>query len=693
MDIFQLKIEASGWYIIPCLLLAAAYAYFLYKNKEPFTQPVRYLLGGLRFLIVFLICFLLLSPYINYTKNTYEKPVIAVVVDNSSSVTMEQSADYEKQIRAGLATSSTRLTENEIEVAFFDLNNKTPLDSLQFTNDETNLSAALKEAEGSFYNQNLAAIVLVSDGVVNRGPSPDYLTLQTPIYTLGLGDTTLQKDLLIHEIKTNKTAYVNNSFPIETTIHNTGYAGQKIKVDLVRKDSLIQQKELTLNKAGFQKLAFYVSEKQAGVATYSIRVTELDDEITLKNNTKKTYIEIVNNKKKILLYALAPHPDIKFIRQLINKLDRYEFELHIEGLTKKPANAADYNLIIAYQVPAIGKTSAQTNEILNSKTPKLFIVGNQTDLRTFSNNNKTLSIIGNNNQKDEVNAYLKTSFDKFKTDDNYIQELLAIVPPIAVPFADFNVKGNTEGLLYQQVGSIKTDKPLLMLQHTNDFKEGVLVGEGYWKWTLFEYAEKQEHKLLNELLSKTIQFLISTDDKRKLLVTPNKQDFYTSEIADFKIQTLNDLYEPISNVPVKVSISKNGESIEEFNYVSDEFSQSFPMKRLNEGNYQYTAQATISDKIYRMNGAFTVKKKHLEELGLRANHTLLKTTAQNNRGKFYSFDRYIDLVDELVSQNFKKVIHSQETNKPLRENWWYLILIVSLLTAEWILRKVKGSQI
>lgn len=693
MDIFQLKIEASGWYIVPCLLLAAAYAYFLYRNKKPFTGSVRYILGGLRFLAIFLICLLLLSPYINYTKNTYEKPVVAIVVDNSSSVTLEQAVDYEKQIREALSKSSTRLTNNEIETAFFDLNGKTTLDSLKFINDETNLSAALKEAEGNYYNQNLAAIVLVSDGIVNRGSSPDYLTLQTPVYTLGLGDTTVQKDLLIHEIKTNKTAYVNNSFPIETTIHNLGYAGQKINVSLSKKDSLIQEKVITLTKNGFQKVSFYVAEKQAGIAAYTIKTTELKDEITFKNNVKKAYIEIVNNKKKIVLYAQAPHPDIKFIRQLINKLDRYEFDLYIDGVTKKEINPADYNLIIAYQIPAIGKNSTLTDKVLNSTVPKLFVVGNQTDLRSFSNKNKTLVINGSNTQKDEVNAYLKTAFDKFKTDDSYIQELLRVVPPIQVPFADFTTKGNTDGLLYQQVGSIKTDKPLLMLQQTNEFKEGVLVGEGYWKWALFEYAEKQEHKLLDELLSKTIQFLISTDDKRKLLVTPNKQDFYTSEIADFKIQTLNDLYEPISNIPVKVSLIQNGKTIDQFNYVSDEFSQSFPMKRLSEGNYQFTAQATISNKTHNTKGAFTVKQKHLEELDLQANHTLLKKTAQNNKGEFYTFDKQDDLVDELVSQNFKKVIHSQETNKPLRENWWYVLLIVSLLTAEWILRKVKGSQI
>ncbi len=693
MDIFQLKIEESGWYIIPCLLLAAAYPYFLYRNKEPFTNTVRSILGGLRFLTIFLICFLLLSPYVNYTKNTYEKPVVAFVVDNSSSVTLEQSAEYENQLRKALAESASILTQNEIETVFFDLNKKTTLDSLQFTHDETNLSTALKGTQEAFYNQNLAAIVLVSDGIANRGSSPDYLNLQTPTYALGLGDTTIQKDLLIQAVKTNKTAYINNSFPIEATIHNTGYAGEKIKVSLMKKDSLVHEKDLTLTKAGFQQLTFYVSEKQPGIAAYTIKVAELQDEITLKNNVKKTYIEIVNNKKKILLYALAPHPDIKFIRQLVNKLDRYEFELHLEGITKKEINPADYNLIIAYQIPGIGKNNAETNKLLTASVPKLFIVGNQTDLRAFSSNNKTLSIVGNNNQKDEVNAYLKTTFNKFKTDNSYIQELLDMVPPIAVPFADFNVKANSEGLLYQQVGSIKTDKPLLLLQQTNDFKEGVLVGEGYWKWALFEYAEKQEHKLLNELLSKSIQFLITTDDKRKLLVTPNKEDFYTSEIADFNIQTLNDLYEPISNIPVTVSLSQNGELIEQFTYVSDEFSQSFPMKRLEEGNYQYTAQATISNKTHRMKGAFTVKKKHLEELDLQANHSLLRKTAQNNQGKFYTFDQHADLVDELVSQNFKKVIHSQETNKPLRENWWYLLIIVSLLTTEWILRKVKGSQI
>ena len=123
------------------------------------------------------------------------------------------------------------------------------------------------------------------------------------------------------------------------------------------------------------------------------------------------------------------------------------------------------------------------------------------------------------------------------------------------------------------------------------------------------------------------------------------------------------------------------------------FRESFPMTSFEEGTYSYNSSATISNQKHYSNGAFTIKKKQLEEFDLQANHYLLKEISNNNNGKFYTFNKHTELVDELVSQNFKKVIHSQETNKPLRETWWYLLIIIALLTAEWILRKVKGSRI
>ncbi|MCU0371059.1 MAG: hypothetical protein MUC31_06565 [Bacteroidales bacterium] len=55
-----------AWLIIMCLLLAGGYAVSLYFRdvKNEFPAYLKVLLGGVRFLAVFMISFMLLSPFI-----------------------------------------------------------------------------------------------------------------------------------------------------------------------------------------------------------------------------------------------------------------------------------------------------------------------------------------------------------------------------------------------------------------------------------------------------------------------------------------------------------------------------------------------------------------------------------------------------------------------------------------------------
>ncbi|MDZ7849120.1 MAG: hypothetical protein U5L96_21695 [Owenweeksia sp.] len=50
-----------------------------------------------------------------------------------------------------------------------------------------------------YYNQNLAGVVMLTDGIYNRGSDPAYAarSLPFPIYSVGFGDTTVPRDLFI----------------------------------------------------------------------------------------------------------------------------------------------------------------------------------------------------------------------------------------------------------------------------------------------------------------------------------------------------------------------------------------------------------------------------------------------------------------------------------------------------------------
>ena len=82
--------------------------------------------------------------------------------------------------------------------------------------------------DNNFSNQNIGALVLVSDGIYNRGSNPVFQAaeLQYPVYSVAFGDTTEIKDLLVKKINHNQVAYLGNNFPVEVQIQAKKFAGR-----------------------------------------------------------------------------------------------------------------------------------------------------------------------------------------------------------------------------------------------------------------------------------------------------------------------------------------------------------------------------------------------------------------------------------------------------------------------------------
>ena len=687
MSLFQFNIESNSWFIPACIIISGLLTYFLYSKKENWSSRVNYILAALRFSSLFLICFLFLSPFFNYVKNHFEKPSLAIIIDNSSSLL--ESSDSIK-IKQSISSLSKSLNDIGILPVIHDLTKQISLDSLQFNGDETNLSEAITNAKEEYYNRNLAGVLLISDGIHNKGIKPDNKNFRTNIFTIGLGDTTSRNDLIINSVKINKTAYVKNDFPIKTTISCKGYENVNSQLKLFRNDTLIQEQEVTLNKSSPKDITFYTSEAKTGSYTYTVVLNALEDEISTKNNSKTLFIEIVNNKEKVLLYAQAPHPDLKVLKSIIDKTDKYELDLFIEGIHNKEFNINNYHLAILHQTP-IKRTNKNLDKIIQSDISKLYVLGNQTLTYEFNKHNKTVQILENSNQKDEVGAYLNNELETFTLDNSYINNLLTNAPPVEVPFGDYVLKGNATIILGQKIGSIETTKPLLILNQTGDFKEGVLIGEGYWKWNLFEYIETGEHKLLNEILSKSIQFLSSKNDKRQLITSAEKSLFYTSEPTRLNIETYNELHEKVNNIPTEINVFDTKGNKQKFSVITSKNKTVYSLNYMKEGRYSYSSKATIAGKTHTSNGGFFVEKKKIEATDIQANHLRLQKIATNNNGIFTTLDATDLIITEIKNRSYSNRIHSQEEYQPLRDNWIYLLIIIALLATEWSVRKAKGS--
>ena len=104
-------------------------------------------------------------------------------------------------------------------------------------------------------------------------------------------------------------------------------------------------------------------------------------------------------------------------------------------------------------------------------------------------------------------------FSYFQIDeewDDWAQQL----PPLVVPFADVDYLMDYQNVFSQTEKGIATNRPILSFHQGQKHRQALWLGEGLWKWRLFEYAQKESHELFDGLIQQCVQFLAVKEDKR-----------------------------------------------------------------------------------------------------------------------------------------------------------------------------------
>ncbi|MDX1904687.1 MAG: VWA domain-containing protein [Thermonemataceae bacterium] len=686
MDKSSFIFTQSPLWIFVCLLVGALYAWLLYFKTNEHSLKTRYLLASLRFVVVALIAFFLLAPVLRSVKNDIENPIVVLAIDNSSSMSKYVS----KQWLDALDNLKKSLEQKDIEVVVQTLDKtQEGVKKLLFTRNSSDLGSLLKNISSNYENRNLDKIVLISDGIHNQGISPEYIPLNTSIYSVGVGDTIPKKDVALQALFFNKLAYLGNKFPIIAEIRNDGFEEREVVVSLLQEGNVIAQQKSKLRKNNISEVDFLVQAQQKGIQKYTIIVENLEGEWTYKNNNRDAIVEVIDGKEKILLLAAAPHPDIKAFRSIIEKNDNYSFEVVIAGINSPKENR--YDLVIAYQVPDIsGQANALLEGLQKKGIPILFVLGATTDLQKFSNSNALLNVNGRSGDIDEVFASFNINFNKFSLEAEKLN-LLKQMPPLATPYGEYKSKSQNEILLYQTIGRLQTNKPLLSLLMNKQNKTAVLAGEGIWQWRLEEYNFTEKNEVVDELFLKIIQFLSAKEDTRKFRVYTTNTEYQDFETVVFEAEAYNDLFEKIANVKVSLDINSDKGKKYTYEFMITGGTSKFEVNNLPEGVYTYTATANILGKTEKASGQFAVRKVELEALSHTANFDLLRKISQNTQGNFYTIQMLDKLQKDLLSTKKAKVIHSSEESLEIIHFKWLFFAILALLSIEWFFRKYLGA--
>ena len=677
-----------------CFIIGALISGFLYYyqfKKRQVNKIKLLILFFLRFITISFLCILLLEPVFYKIDKKIEKPIIVFAQDNSQSILLCKDSTYYKTVYIDSISHLLAKLGEHFDLAEYSFASKISSDpKFNYNENITNISELNTELKARYFGRNIGAIVLASDGLINYGSNPlysnDNLLKQVPVYCIAMGDTNVRKDLSIKSVLNNKIVSLGNDFPVSIQILTNKYSKRNINISIYDKSKLLLSKDTIITKEKeLIDIKLLLKADKIGKHSYKIKISELEGELTFLNNSAQFYIEVLERKNNILILSQAPHPDIAAIKWVLNDKLNNNVDLHLaKDFTW---NVREYNLIIFHK-PSRSTLEKIVSKDIMSQIPTLFITGNSLPHKEFNKLNSGIEIVNYSGTSD-VEAILNDDFVLFSLENTY-NEIINSYPPLSVPFASNYISKASQTLIYQKIGLEKTSYPLITLSDVSEIRKGVIIGEGLWRWKMYEYEHNSNAKVFKSLISKIVNFLVSTKSNDRFIVDLDNE-FSDNQKIIFNAQLYNKNYELINNQQVNVRIFDDSNEVLQKLMLPKDNHYKLNINRLPPGKYSYLANTAVGDEKFVKKGTFVVIEKNIELTNLKADHNFLNLISKLNNANVFDDKNIVGIYDAILARN--DIVNISHKTKIVDDviKWKIIFYILCFfLSFEWFLRKRNG---
>ncbi|MCX7908725.1 MAG: hypothetical protein N2560_04320 [Ignavibacteria bacterium] len=724
MEKFSLGFGIPFWVLLIFLLASFFITYLYYRRTNPEVDlRSKLFLGGLRFLALLLLFFSFSEPIANFISNKFQKPKIVALIDNSASMKLKwQGVDKFSQTKNALESADLNsFTKYPIDFAKFDTKIKFidnfKFDSLKFDGTETNLHIPLQRIYEIKQAENIQALVIFTDGIVNSGENPAYLAERfgVPIYTIGIGDSVPPKDIVVTSITTNEIAFVDKTLPVKVNIKSFGYTNQPLNIQLFDGQNLVGEQTVKLDK-GIEdySIMFEFTPKTEGFAKLTAKTKPLDEEFSIENNSQSQIVKVIKSKKKYVIVSGYPNPDISYIKSLISQevgsevitfIQKFRGEFYDPPPTRKDFEEAQIFILIGFP---IASSNTQILDWIKEEWQKgksvLFISQLETDYRKLkpyeeflpfnfvSNTVSEYTFVANFNPSQIGNPLLNI----VPGEDNL--KLLNQLPPLFRTELFVRTKPESEILAFIKVNNVEMREPFLLLNNFQNRKSAAILGYGLFRWRLLGFSlkeiiggEKKDIDVGSELMSKLLQWLTVTDETAKVRIRPSKPKFTSTEPVVFNAQIYDESMNPVDNANVIVKITKGNEVYErQLQQVSSGL-YSVAFGSFAEGDYNYVGEAYVGNKqIGKVAGRFIVEKSNLELIDFRSRFDFLRYISKSTGGKFYLWNEMTKFKEELYNLDLEERVVTQKREVNIWNSLYLLLFSIAFFSLEWFFRRKKG---
>ncbi|HET9262404.1 MAG TPA: glutamine amidotransferase [Vicinamibacterales bacterium] len=331
----RLAPSTGSWVAAAVVVAAIAITFLTYRaarSKSGATH--RLILAALRTSSLLLVLFCLFRPVLVMKAAVPQQNFLGILIDDSRSM---QIADVNGAARGvyarerfgapGAALLET-LSDRFVLRTFRFSSSATRLakpDDLTFAGAQTKLGTALDGARQELAGLPLAGLVVVSDGADTTDVELTDALLamkasSIPVFTVGVGQETLTRDIQIDRVSTPRTALKGTSLMIDVVVTQTGYAGESVMLDVEDDGRIVGSQDVKLpidGEPAAVRVRFTASD--AGARLFKFRIAPREGELVTQNNQREALIDVRDSTERILYFEGELRPEMKFLRRAVDE--------------------------------------------------------------------------------------------------------------------------------------------------------------------------------------------------------------------------------------------------------------------------------------------------------------------------------------------------------------------------------------
>ncbi|WP_319800094.1 hypothetical protein [Flavobacterium sp. N2270] len=665
--------------LVLSVVISALLSFYQYIYKAKNRSKVTLFLAFLRFISIFTILLLLINPIISRKINEIEKIPLPIIADNSSSIAELENTSKVTELFNVILKNKDLDDKYAVQAYTFDEGLKSS-ENPDFKGKQTRIDNVAKELKQLYRNKKYP-VVLFTDGNQTQGNDYVYAFPENiSVNPIILGDTTTVVDLKVAQINVNKYAFLRNKFPVEIFLQYNGNQAVETTFSILQGNQVVFKEKVRFTK---EKRTITVNAllpaTKVGIQKYTAVISPLSTEKNKTNNSKYFAVEILDQRSEIALITDINHPDISVLKRSIEVNEQRK--VNVVNI-KEIKSLDEFNLFIIYQPNS--KFQSVFNYIKNRNSNCFILTGKHTDF-TFLNKNQDDFTFQSTNQTENYSANFNSSFTNFSQQNIGFENF----SPLENKFVSIVPKTKIETLLFARVRNVTLETPLLAFTEVNKQRTSYLFGENLWKWRSETYLAKNDFKDFDLFMDKTIQYLISNDVKKNLVV--QHENFYnTGENISIKAQYFNKNYEFDADALLEITlVNQSTKKALKYNFIKTNTDFEVVFNDLEAGNYSFTVRETKQKEVF--NGSFEVLDYNSEKQFVNPNKDQLTQLAKNTNGNVYHPNQIERLIDVLIKDEQYKPIAKQVVQKsPLIDLKWLLILLAITLATEWFVRKYNG---